>query len=238
MVPEREPEPKILVVEENEYHGLLMGRQISQRVENSQVMIAHGADEALRLARTNAFDVAVVDFVLSDCDGLSLLHSLYHLDPNLAIIVVADQLSEQITKEIFRHGCEELLIKDSSYYAVVPRMVAGLWQKKLRSHNRPPVCGDTRRYERERALMPRPAIYHEIRRYLNEILQATSDILSVSAANDSDLTDKIMGIKASAAKIRLSLDENTPQVSTMAGPREMSAVSVDISDGYGAKSRR
>ena len=69
MVHVPESEPRILIVEENEYHGLLMERQIARRMEGSTVVIARCADEALRYARHQDFDVAVVDFVLGDCDG-------------------------------------------------------------------------------------------------------------------------------------------------------------------------
>ena len=97
-------EPRILIIEENEYQGLLMERQIARRMEGSTVVIAGCADDALRYARLQKFDVAVVDFVLGDCDGLTLLRSLHQIDPDLAVIVVAEDVTETITREVFKSG--------------------------------------------------------------------------------------------------------------------------------------
>ena len=236
MMPIRESEPRILIVEENEYHGLLMGRQILQRVEGSQVMIARGADEALRLARIKNFDLAVVDFVLSDCDGLSLLHSLHQLDPHLAIIVVAEQITERLTREVFRQGCDELLVKDSSYYAVVPRMVAGLWHKKQQ------VCHQRSRPERLRIDRAdaverlRRGMDSEVRECVEEIFKATDHILNLSGMEDNDLTEKVQEIKESAMTIRHSLERNTRHIFSGVEREDWTTVSGDKSAGYAVKS--
>lgn len=236
MAPTRESEPRILIVEENEYHGLLMGRQISQRVDGSQVMIARDADQALRFTRLQSFDIAVVDFVLSDCDGLSLLHSLHQLDPELAIIVVAEEISERLTREVFRQGCEELLVKDSSYYAVIPRMVAGLLQKRQQSGRQLPRQLRRELSRREISNLSGSDVDREIRHCLDEIFNATRYILDASEVQDNDLTTKIMEIEKSAKSIRRSLESNERHLFSDAEPAELAPVNGDKSVGYAVKS--
>ncbi len=201
MIPLPDSEASILIVEENEYHGLLMERQIAQRLENSRVVLARCADEALRFARTQPFDIAIVDFVLSDCDGLALLRSLNQIDPKLAIVVVAEELTEARTKEIFKCGCREILIKDNSFYSVVPRMIAGLHCRKMmidRNHAGRPR--ETRPYRTGLDLLHR-----ELAAPLNAILAAAEDILDRTNLVDNELAERVKTIQQSALSIKSSL---------------------------------
>ena len=202
-------EPRILIIEENEYHGLLMERQIARRMEGSTVVIAACADEALRYARLQKFDVAVVDFVLGDCDGLTLLRSLHQIDPDLAVIVVAEDITETITKEAFRNGCVELLVKDSTYYAVIPRMVAGLYLKQCTCGSRHrPNKRDTSSVLSERGRPAEKITVDKLDDPLDTILRATKQILDRADETDLDVARRVQAIRESTMRIKLSLDRN------------------------------
>ena len=200
-------EPRILIIEENEYQGLLMERQIARRMEGSTVVIAGCADDALRYARLQKFDVAVVDFVLGDCDGLTLLRSLHQIDPDLAVIVVAEDVTETITREVFKSGCVELLVKDSTYYAVIPRMVAGLYLKQC--------TPGRRRLTPKHAVDGGVQVRHDLTANiavdslddpLDTILRATKQILDQVETTDDDVTRRVEAIRESTMLIKLSLD--------------------------------
>ncbi|UCG60583.1 MAG: response regulator [Candidatus Zixiibacteriota bacterium] len=206
MTPEPNPEPKILIVEENEFHGLTMGRQISHRVDGSQVVIARNADDALRYARTQHFDIAVIDLVLSDCDGLSLVHSLHQIDTELAIIAVAEEVSDKISREALRCGCDELLVKDSSYYVVIPRMVVGLWSRKKQRAGRNRESIDDRTIPVEAIEQTRIELKRELNHHVEEIVRAARQILARSDLKDNDLAETVRLIHASALSVKNSLD--------------------------------
>ena len=209
MVHVPESEPRILIVEENEYHGLLMERQIARRMEGSTVVIARCADEALRYARHQDFDVAVVDFVLGDCDGLALLRSLNQIDPDLAVIVVAEDISETVTKDAFRNGCVELLVKDSTYYAVIPRMVAGLYFKRCDCRRRRSPAKQVSYGSRAGHRHSEEEITTDVLDDpLDAILKATKQILDRVDQSDRDVTRRVKAIRESTLRIKLSLDRN------------------------------
>jgi DNA-binding NarL/FixJ family response regulator len=198
MIPLSDSEASILIVEENEYHGLLMERQIAQRLDHSRVVLARCADEALRIARSQPFDIAIVDFVLSECDGLALLRSLNQIDPKLTIVVVAEDLTEASTREVFRCGCKEILIKDHSFYSVVPRMIAGLYHRKK-------MIGARERRDARLHVESFQFLHRELTVPLDNILAAAEAILGRTKLLDNDLTERVRSIHQSALSIKSSL---------------------------------
>jgi len=195
-------EPRILIVEENEYHGLLMERQISRRLEASSVVLTSSPDEALRFARLEQFDVAVVDFALSECDGLGFLKSLHQVDPGLSVIVVAEEITEAMTREVFRRGCREILVKDSSYYLVIPRMVAGLVCRDQISETQ---VADRCRLKKGTATCLAESLLNEIGTPVDIILNTATQIMD-KVLDDKILADKVSAIRKSAVEIKSSLN--------------------------------
>ncbi len=232
-------EPRILIVEENEYHGLTMGRQISRRVDGSQIVIARSADDALGYARSQAFDIAVIDFTLSDCDGFGLLHSLHQINPNLAIIVVAEEISEKAAREIFKSGCDELLVKDSSFHAVIPRMVAGVWSRKQdhrSSKGRGVDQHHRHRIRSEVAGQIRAALKQELHHHIEQIIRTTQQILARTDLDDNNLTESIKQIQQSALSVRRSLDIEQPLADLAGEARASATFDIHKMAGYAGKS--
>lgn len=194
-------EPRILIVEENEYHGLLMEQQISRRLDVTSVVITSSPDEALQYARSSRFDVAVVDLALGECDGLSFLKSLYQVAPDLAVIVVAEQITEAITREVLRSGCREILVKDSSYYLVIPRLVAGLIHRsRIPGDQKADLC----RYKRNVVKCVADNLRNDLSAPTESILAMTGEIIGKTLDNKM-LTDRIAAIRRSALEIKASL---------------------------------
>lgn len=194
-------EPRILIVEEDEYHGLLMEREISRRLETSSVVLTSSADEALRFARLQPFDVSVVDFAPSESGGLGFLKSLHRLNPEVAIIVVTDKITEAMTREVLRNGCREILVKDSSYYLIIPRMVAGL---VCRDRTYRPTAGSCR-HNRCSASHFADGLSIEVGSAVDVIINTVS-LIADRAGEDRALADMISDIQQSALQIKSSLN--------------------------------
>lgn len=200
-MPHKSREPRILIVEENESHGLLMERQIQRRLGDSLIVITGSADEALEFTRTHHFDIAVVDFGVTGCDGLSLLRSIHHLDPDIAVIVVTDEITETVTREVFRCGGRELLIKDGSYYVVVPRMVAGLYQ---RIRTEPGKFSRLRRQTSDSARCLQECLRDQLRDPIQTIIETAGEIIAGSANSDG-IKERVSAIRKSAMEMKSSL---------------------------------
>ncbi len=185
---------------------MLMEQQIARRLNGSLVILAQSSAQARKAIQHQKFDIAVVDFCLADCDGANLVRALHQADPDLAVIVVAQDISEQMTKEVFRCGCEELLIKDSSYYAVIPRMVSGLYRRRQlsRADHTNRVRAVNRRMTHDQT--------SEMNESLETILRTAENILMDADPTDGELTSRISEICRSARQLK-AMCERSPQIS-------------------------
>jgi DNA-binding response OmpR family regulator len=77
--------PSVLVVDANARHCLLY--QIEMEAQGYQVFCAHNGHEARQQIQHRRFDVAVVDVILPDVNGLELVKEISATHRNLPIIV-------------------------------------------------------------------------------------------------------------------------------------------------------
>jgi len=180
-----------------------MEREITRRVELSSVVVTSSPYEALQHAHCEPFDIAVVDFTLSDCDPLGFLKALHRINPQLAVIAVAEEITETVTRQVFRHGCREILVKDSSYYRVIPRMVAGLVCRGQISKK--DTVGHCQRINATTTCLARN-LQEELGSPVDVILETTAQIID-KALGDKTLTDRIGAIRQSALQIKSSLKD-------------------------------
>ena len=76
-----------------------------------QVETAETGAEAMEIFRTSAPDMAVMDLMLPDRDGLELLHDIQRLAPETPMVVVTAHGSIDRAVEAMRAGAHEFLVK-------------------------------------------------------------------------------------------------------------------------------
>ena len=69
--------------------------------------------EALKLARAETWDVAVLDLSLGNRSGLELLRELKELSPRLPVLILSMHSEEQYARRAFRAGASGYVTKDS-----------------------------------------------------------------------------------------------------------------------------
>jgi two-component system invasion response regulator UvrY len=74
---------------------------------------ASSGDEALKLVRTNTYDVMVLDISMPDKNGVDTLHELKHIAPDLPVLVLSGYAEEQYALNLMRSGCKGYLSKDA-----------------------------------------------------------------------------------------------------------------------------
>jgi DNA-binding NtrC family response regulator len=75
------------------------------------VTSAQSAEQALRLARENHFDLVLTDYKMTGMDGLTLLGELLRTDPSLIVIMMTAHGSVESVKEALRGGAFDYLAK-------------------------------------------------------------------------------------------------------------------------------
>lgn len=99
----------ILVVDDEaimrEILDSLLGR------EGCQVTLAASGEEAVELARSQVFDVAIVDFMMPGIDGIETLEALKRLDDGLPVVIITAFGTTANTREAFKRGAFDFVEK-------------------------------------------------------------------------------------------------------------------------------
>jgi DNA-binding NarL/FixJ family response regulator len=104
---------RILIVDD---HAVVRdGLQRVLAAEHDEVEFGEAStiNEALKLARQQNWDVAVLDLSLGSRSGLELLKTLKEIHPNLPVLVLSMHSEEQFARPAFKAGASGYLTKDS-----------------------------------------------------------------------------------------------------------------------------
>ena len=75
---------------------------------------ANTADEAIKLAHQQDWELAVLDLSLGDQSGLELLKELKQIRPHLPVLILSMHSEEQYARRAFKAGASGYITKDSS----------------------------------------------------------------------------------------------------------------------------
>lgn len=100
---------RILYVDDHEDSAEMLKLLLSPM--NYEMTAAHTVDEALRLAKTESFDLYVLDKRLPDGSGLELCQKLNRLTPNVPCIFYSGDAYEMHRAEAVAAGADAYVIK-------------------------------------------------------------------------------------------------------------------------------
>jgi CheY-like chemotaxis protein len=90
---------KILVVDDSKLARMAVAKALNAKHPDWSRLEASNADEALALAKSDAFDLAILDYNMPGRDGLELAAELIALKPQLPLAVIsANHQVEVVTK--------------------------------------------------------------------------------------------------------------------------------------------
>lgn len=75
--------------------------------------------EALKLVRSNSYDVVVLDISMPDKNGVDTLHDLKHIAPDLPVLILSGYAEEQYALNLIRSGCKGYLSKDADSEEII-----------------------------------------------------------------------------------------------------------------------
>jgi DNA-binding NtrC family response regulator len=101
--------PRILVVDDEDNMLTLLSRVLGK--EGYQVTGVPTGEEALITAGKKTFDLAMVDVLMPEMDGLTVLKKLKEIDPELPVILMTAFPSWEKEKESREAGCLDFLPK-------------------------------------------------------------------------------------------------------------------------------
>lgn len=106
---------RILLVDD---HAILMDgiRTLLEKEEGLVVAgTADSAEQALEFLKDNDVDVMITDFHMPGMDGLSLVHTVKRIRPNIKTIVLSMHDESHLVKEILRSGVNGYVLKKDTH---------------------------------------------------------------------------------------------------------------------------
>ncbi|NPV60086.1 MAG: PAS domain S-box protein [Actinobacteria bacterium] len=105
---------RVLHVEDNEDHALLIRRGLAMQDPDLEILGASSAEEALRVLDEQCVDLVLSDYVLGEAmDGLDLLREVRRRYPDLPFVFLTGQGNEEVASEALREGANDYFIKRS-----------------------------------------------------------------------------------------------------------------------------
>ncbi|MEA5536382.1 diguanylate cyclase [Crocosphaera sp. XPORK-15E] len=106
----------ILIIDDSPEYRFTLRRYLERQTEaNYEVIEASSGQEGLQVLKTVHVDGVLLDFHLSDLDGIEFLQQLntYIPEKNLPVIMLTGMGNEKIAVEAMKNGAQDYLLKDN-----------------------------------------------------------------------------------------------------------------------------
>jgi DNA-binding response OmpR family regulator len=121
---------RILVIEDDP--SILRGLQLNLGMEGYAVRSAGDGEAGLALARSERFDLLVVDLMLPRLSGLELIRELRRDDPDLPVLILSAKGQESDKVAGLQLGADDYMVKPFSLKELLARIGALLRRHRVR----------------------------------------------------------------------------------------------------------
>jgi DNA-binding NtrC family response regulator len=98
------------------------------------VTTCYNAADAIKEVQHSNFDVAIIDLILGDSDGITTMHRMKLIQPLLECIVLSGQGTLKLAVEAMKQGAFEYLEKPSDFEVVTHVINEALARKQAQEH--------------------------------------------------------------------------------------------------------
>jgi PAS domain S-box-containing protein len=137
----------ILIVDDNEDHQILMEEALKQFIQEANIVFAGTGEECfLELSKEN-YDAVVIDFNLSDMNGLEVLRSMNYKEYNIPVVMVTAFGDENVAVEAMKLGAYDYIVKSDDYLKRLTTIVHRVMQEPKLKKEKEKVENDLRMSE-------------------------------------------------------------------------------------------
>lgn len=127
---------RILVIEDDP--SILRGLQLNLGMEGYAVRSATDGETGLMLARTERFDLVLVDLMLPRLSGLEIIRELRRDDPDLPVLILSAKGQESDKVAGLQLGADDYMVKPFSLKELLARIGALLRRRRVRGETGAP----------------------------------------------------------------------------------------------------
>ncbi len=113
----------ILIVDDNEDHQQLMEYALKQFIRDANIVYSSTGEECLLALSKESFDAVVIDFNLSDMDGLDVLRNINSMKYNIPVVMVTAFGDEIIAVKAIKLGAYDYIVKADDYLNRLPVII-------------------------------------------------------------------------------------------------------------------
>ena len=124
----------ILVVDDEEVMRDVLGSLLTQA--GYEVSLAPNGPDGLELVRKGSYSAAIVDMMLPEMDGMTVLEELKRIDPELVILMITAYASVETAIAAMRKGAFDYVAKPFKHEELLHTLANGLNQRRLQDENR------------------------------------------------------------------------------------------------------
>jgi DNA-binding NtrC family response regulator len=124
----------ILVVDDEEVMRDVLGSLLTQA--GYEVSLAADGHEGLELARKGSHAAAIVDLMLPEMDGMTVLEELKKTDPELVVLMITAYASVETAIAAMRRGAYDYVAKPFKHEELLHALANALSHRRLEDENR------------------------------------------------------------------------------------------------------
>ena len=127
---------KILIVDDNEDHQILMEEQLVENSHNIDMVFVESGNECMLRLSKESYDAVIVDFNLPDMDGLGVLKEMNRKGYDYPVLMVTAFGDENIAVETMKLGAQDYIVKSEGFAEKLPEILYKVAHEyKLRKNN-------------------------------------------------------------------------------------------------------
>ena len=111
---------RLLLIDDEEGYVTILAKRLAKR--NFLVKTALSGVEAIRILRSESFDLAVLDLKMEDMDGIEVLKVFKAMEPEMPVIILTGHGSETAAREGMEFGAFDYLVKPCDLSELVERI--------------------------------------------------------------------------------------------------------------------
>jgi two-component system response regulator PilR (NtrC family) len=123
----------VLVADDEEMLREVLDKLLTR--EGYRVSLAASGEEALQLAKSSSFDIAIVDVMMPGIDGIQTLEELKRLDDQMPVIICTAYGSKEILIRAINSGAKYFIEKPFKNNVILQRLQEALLPRQLIAEN-------------------------------------------------------------------------------------------------------
>jgi DNA-binding NtrC family response regulator len=124
----------ILVIDDEEVMRDVLGSLLKEA--GYDVTLAQNGPDGLELARKGTFSAALVDMMLPEMDGMTVLEELKRIDADLVVVMITAYASVETAISAMRKGAYDYVAKPFKHEELLHALANALKQRRLEDENR------------------------------------------------------------------------------------------------------